>query len=308
MHACPTPWLVLAGVVLALVPARSAQASACCGSSYGLGARLASAEDGAATVMIRNSAATGSWDADAGFRRARSLRHELRMDVAGQLRLNRYFQVGATAPFVSSTRIGLKDADHGFGVGDAGVSGRLDVIPVGGERGLPGVAFTLGMTLPTGRTPQDSTSRMGADITGAGLWEVRPGVTLERSWLNGWFVVASGALALRLPGTDARGRWQQYQPRLNLTVAGGPTLRRSLALAVGVTHEREAALLIDHVPVPRGERARTSALAIAAWELSEHWTVMATSQAEVPISRLGRNEETLVSFSVGIRRVWLDYD
>lgn len=183
------------------------------------------------------------------------------------------------------------------------ISGRADVVPVGGEGMLPGVGLTLALTLPTGRGPVASRDGLGADITGQGRWELRPGVMLERTW-GGTFVTMLGAsVALRPPERDV-----ELMPRWQLTAAAGPTLGRRLAILVGATAEFESAPRIAGSAGANADRARTSLLAVCALEIDEHWSVVGSVQAEPPLARFGRNDDVTGAVMVGVRRVWLEYD
>ncbi|MEW5854042.1 MAG: hypothetical protein AB2A00_35030 [Myxococcota bacterium] len=301
------PWLV--GLVLAafLVGERPARASACCGSSYGLGSRLAPAETGTVTLLLRGAAPYASWSRTTEVKPSSVLTQELRLDVGGIIRATEHLQLGASAPLVVTRRAGPKGSSVGGGLGDATLFARYDVIPVGGQAGLPGVGLVLGATIPSGRAGRDATDVLGADATGQGLWELRPGVMLERVWLNGFFAVLGASLALRAPVTEG-GQRVVMKPRLQLVAAAGPTLARKVSLALGVIHEQEPGPEINGVVAPLSERMKTSLLAVSSVELGPHWSLIFTAQAEPPLRAFGRNEDVGFAVAAGLRHVWLEFE
>jgi hypothetical protein len=268
-----------------------------------MGNRLAPAEKASFNLGVRTVATTGSWDSNGRFRLPGAGALMLQPELSGMVRLLDVFQVGASLPLVTNVRGIPRALDTGYGLGDARVFGRYHVTLPGAVGALPGVALTLAALLPTGTGPLASRSPVAADATGQGLTELRPGFALEKTWLNGWQFNAGGSLGWRVPQKDAQGKPLEMLPRLSLYAAAGPTLANKLSILLGMSHEREAALLLDGKAVKNGERSHTYLLSVVAYEISDNWNVVGAVQGSVPVSHLGQNEETTVSATVGVRRV-----
>lgn len=302
MRAAP----VTLAIALALAPA-PARAAACCGTGYGVGQRLAVAEDAAVTLTTRLQSTLGSFDDAGRWVRdpATDADRELRADLSVIVKPMPSLQLGASAPFLSTWR---KTADldgRGAGVGDVNVFGRWDFVPVGGRGAWPGIAATLSVGLPTGRSADHAADALGADATGLGVFEVRPGIAIEKAWWRGWFVVFATSVALRTPH-DSRGGTVQLGPRWSTVLAGGPSFRSGLGVALGVQHDREAAPTTAGV---RGAgRSRTSLVLVSSYEIDLHWSIVLAAQADPPIAGLGRNEPGVVSGTLGLRFAHSIYD
>lgn len=297
----------LTALALAAAP-RVAHAGACCGTGFGLGLRLAPAEKASVLVSVRTTLFPARWNADGMPALNRSPSLENRLEVGGMVRFNSAIQLGASLPYVVTHKDLLKGASMGGGAGDARLSGRYDLVPPGGEDGLPGIAFTLGGTLPTGRSPASGEMANGADVTGQGLYELRPGLVLEKTWLNGWMVMGGASVSLVLPRKDQSGRDVWNQPRLQLFVAGGPTFFHTLSVAPGLVMERENAPLVGGVALKRAAREKTAATITVAWEMTDNWNLIGQGQAELPLPLLGRNEDVGITAVMAIRYVVVAWD
>ncbi len=302
MRAAP----VTLAIAIALTPT-SARAAACCGTGYGVGQRLAVAEDAAFTLTSRLQATRGSYDDAGRWVRdpATDMDRELRTDLSVHFKPIPALQLGASAPFVATWRRTADLEGRGAGVGDANVFGRWDFVPVGGRGDWPGVAATLSVGLPTGRSADKATDVLGADATGLGVFEVRPGFAIEKAWWRGWFAVFASSIAFRTPH-DSRGGTVQLGPRWSTVLAGGPSFRWGLGVALGVQHDREAAPTTAGV---RGVgRSRTSLVLVASYEIDLHWSIVLAAQADPPIAGLGRNEPGVLSGTLGLRFARSVYD
>lgn len=295
-------------VAAALLAAAADVAGApCCGTGYGVGQRLATAETAAVTLSFRGQSVQGSFADDGHWTRARSTDtdRELRVELAAIVKPLPSLQLGAGVPFLATSRTTVDLSGSGRGLGDVNLFGRWDFVPVGGRGSLPGLAATLSFGLPTGRAPERATDVLGADTTGLGAFEVRPGLALEKAWWQGWFVVLATSVGLRAPHEGRTGT-VQLGPRWSTVVAGGPSFRSGLGVALGLQHDREAAPTIAGV---RGVgRARTTALLVASWELDLHWSIVTVVQADVPIAGLSRNEPGALSATLGVRLARSVYD
>ncbi len=297
---------LVAALLLSAIPSRT-EAAPCCGTGFGLGGRLAVAERGAITLTERGATTVGSFDDAGRFVSSPTADHdrESRTELSVLGRVGTRVQLGATVPLVYTQRLAGGLRGGGGGVGDVAVHGRYDFVPVGGAGGWPGLAATLSVGAPTGRAAREARDPLGADATGLGAFEVRPGIALEKAWWRGFFVAFSSGLAVRTPFEGARGA-VRLGPRWSTVLAGGPSFAFGLSLAVGVQHDREVAP--NDAGVTGLARRRTSLLAIASYEFDLHWSIVAAGAVDPPLGGLGRNEPVFATATIGLRWVRSAYD
>lgn len=299
------------GVALALALGLSAtvttpaRAAACCGSGHGVGQWLGDSERAAASFAIRASDRFGSWTSDRDFVRPApgNYDRELGAEVGWMTRAGRRLQLGVTVPLLATfRRLGASESSGG-GAGDVRIAGRYEVLESGMAAWAPSVALTLGATLPTGRSASSSGDALGADVTGLGAAELRPGIGVEKSW-DGFHATVTASVGFRTPFYTASGDEVRLSPRLSLLAAAGPTWTWGLSLALGGIYEREAGARIGGRASPDATRERAALLAVLAYDINSRWTAIGAVQAELPIAGLGRNEVAAVVPSVGVRYVW----
>ncbi len=253
--------------------------------------------------MTTAQSVRGHWNGsgryvDGGDARDRELRFEARVIT----KLGRSFQIGAIVPYVVTDRRFGDRASRGSGPGDVSLLSRYDFVRVGGENGLPGIALTLGLTVPTGRSPDRARDALGTDVTGSGAWEARPGIAIEKIWWTGWYVFGGVGVGFFAPFKRDDGSTIALGPRMLAVVAGGKSFTNGLSFALGATHEQEAAPRTDGLRVG-ANRARTSALAFAGYEIDDNWQVLASLLVDV----IGREQIAATTIGFGIRRAWNVY-
>jgi hypothetical protein len=280
-----------------------ARASACCGEGHGIGQRLTSAERAAVTTVARFQGRIGAWTSDAEFAPLEGGSHdrELRLDAAWIVRVGE-FEVGAMIPLVYTWRELGDASSSGGGVGDVQGFGRYPIIPVEGRGWLPGIALTLSAIAPTGRPPSEADDTLGAEATGIGVAEVRPGITLEKTWISGWFVAVAGSVGLRT-ASYAAGARVQSAPRWQVLAAAGPSWPSGFSFALGALFEADAGTSFDGQSTD-DPRRRTAALAFAAYDIDDRWTVVGALQSDLPIDALGQRETVSTAGSLGLRFAW----
>jgi hypothetical protein len=293
----------------ALAP-RAALGSACCGTGYGIGQRLGDTEDAALSFGTRGSFRFGSWGADGSFAGppGDDFERELRAEIGWFVRVKRRAQLGLTVPFIYTFRRAGALSSSGGGVGDVTAGGRLDLVDPGAYRWFPGVVLTLAAVVPTGRGASRSTDMLAADATGLGTAEIRPGIALEKTWIEGWFATAQASVALRTPYTSPSGLTVGLAPRWQALAAAGPSWSNGFSFSLGLLYEREGAPSLGGVASEGAARERTAALAFAAYDIDERYTVFITSQIDAPIGGLGRNEGASAAAALGLRRAWGMHD
>jgi hypothetical protein len=298
--------LTAALLAIGLSAPAEARAAACCGAGHGVGPTLTDAERAAFTVGFGVSTRLGQWASQGELRplRAGDFDRELRGEIGWIVRAAGPLQLGVIAPMIYAFRRSGDTSSSGGGVGDITAFGRVDVLPSRPTEALPGLGLTLSALVPTGLPLQRSSDPLGADATGLGTAEIRPGFVIEKRWIAGFSATFLGSLGLRLAYHLEGGAAVAPAPRLSLLAAGGPFWEFGLSTSLGVLFEREAAPSIDGIAAAGAGRIRTSAFAFVAYDLTARWTAVASAQIDLPIQGFGQNEPLAVAPIVGIRRVW----
>jgi hypothetical protein len=285
----------------ALFAARTADA--CCGAGYGLGQRLSPMESGMVQLGVGMTDRPGAVDAHGRYRGLGAGHHdrELRLEAAALDRVLPSLTVGAIVPALLTDRRATRAETSGGGLGDITAIVRLEVVPFHGAGGPTGLALTFEGVAPTGRSPAESKDRLGADVTGTGSWEARPGVGVEDVSTDGTVLAAAASVGIRTAheeGTSAVAP----APRFRLVAAGGHLFEGRHSVLVGVLHEREAAPSIDGRAQPDAARARTAALLVGGFEIAAQLSLVLSASADVPLPGLFRNEPVARSFLIALRR------
>jgi hypothetical protein len=265
--------------------------------------RLAPSETSAVSFVTSAQDVRGHWNGsgryvDGGAARDREMRFELR----AMTRVMRPLSIGVVLPYVRTERAFAGSSSAGAGVGDITLLTRYDLVRVGGQNGLPGLALTFAANAPTGRSPDRARDPLGSDVTGVGTWELKPGFALEKAWWTGWYVAGGASLGFFAPYRHADGSSVNLGPRFQAFVAGGKSVPSGVGLALGATHEREGAPRADGLRVG-ASRARTSALAIVSYEFDDHWQISASMLVDL----FGREQVAGTTFGLGLRRAWNVY-
>lgn len=306
----PHSTLVAAVIAVGLAAPAEARAAACCGSGHGVGPTLTDAERAALTVGFGVASRLGQWSSRGAFSPVRGgdFDRELRGEIGWVVRAAAPLQIGVIAPMIYAFRQSGDTSSSGGGIGDVTALARIDVLAPHPTEALPRVGLTLSALVPTGLPLARSSDPLGADATGLGAAEIRPGFVLEKRWLAGFSATFLGSLGLRVPYHLESGAAVAPAPRLSLLAAGGPFWDFGLSTSIGLLFEREAAPSIDGVASPSAGRFRTAAFAFVAYDLTARWTAVASAQLDLPIRGLGQNEPLAVAPILGIRRVWGSQD
>lgn len=265
--------------------------------------RLGPSETSAASFVTSAQDVRGHYNGSGRYVGAADARdREIRFEARAIAKIGRSIQVGAIVPYVRTERRFAENAGVGSGIGDVTVLSRYDFVRVGGQNGVPGIALTFALTLPTGRSPARARDALGTDVTGTGTWEAKPGLAIEKIWWTGWFV--SGVASVGFFGTSPRpdGGSVAFGPRFLALLAGGKSFTNGFSFALGATHEQEAAPRADGLRIG-ANRARTSALAFVGMELDDHWQLLAS----VLVDFMGREQLATTTIGFGIRRAWNVY-
>lgn len=281
-------------------------ASACCGVGYGLGQRLAPMEDAALSTTIGWSGRFASWDraGKVSPMASRAREQSARLEVSGILRIARRWQFGLSTPVLRNSRTYGGLSSSATGVGDSTATGRFDLIPVAGAGRPLAFALLLAVLIPTGTAAARSRDPIGADITGLGTWEIRPGVALESISPGGWYATASLALGLRAPYPE-QSREVRLAPHFYGIGVVGRTIGQESSLSAGLLHETEGPARVDGIRVAGGGRSRTAAIAMGAAPLADMMWLTGMFSVDIPLAGAGRNEALLRSATLGLRLAFL---
>jgi hypothetical protein len=295
-------------VAASAAPSR-AWAAACCGSGHGVGPVLTDSERAAFTLGLGAAARLGQWSYRGVYRPlgGGNFDRELRSEVSWIVRVLEPLQLGVALPMSYAFKRMADTSSTGGGVGDITAFARFDLVESRPNRWFPGIALTLSALVPTGLPLARSNDPLGADATGLGTAEIRPGVAIEKRWLAGFSATVLASLGIRFGyhiESGGSGGHVSPAPRLSLLAAGGPFFPFGLSASVGILFEREAAPSIDGNAATSAARGKTAAVAFLAYDLAARWTAFASAQLDLPISGLGQNEPLAFTPILGIRRVW----
>ncbi|MBI2394879.1 MAG: hypothetical protein HYV09_35245 [Deltaproteobacteria bacterium] len=298
---------MVASSAMAVAP-NAAHASACCGGGQSVALRLGPEEVASGSLVALGQQLRGRWDKHGTFIASdpATRDRELRVEARAMGKIGRRFQFGAIVPTIFTMRRHADGASSGGGIGDVTALSRWDFVKVGGEGVLPGIAATFALGMPTGRSTDHARDPRGADVTGIGTWEVRPGIAIEKSWWTGYYVIGAMGLGFFAPFSNKFGSRTHLGPRLQAFVAAGKSFNNGLGVTLGLSHDRETG------PVVGGVRRvallmKTSAMLFVSWEINDHWQTFASFQLDLPINSLGRDQLAGTTIGLGVRRAWNVY-
>ena len=307
MTAPPQGRLVALALALvcgwALLPS-SAWAQPCCsGSGAYLPARLKIHEQALVAVQLRATDGIGSLEADGRFQSAPAGTRELVLEQAlvGALRVIERGQVSLVVPFLETSRASRGAADWGGGVGDASVSGRYDFINTAESERLPALALVAGLTVPSGRAPEQARSPLLTDATGTGAFQASVGGSIEKIFGN---LILS--LNLLVSGSSARvvgGVHEQLGPQLSALFAAGYFFHNQGAVALAVTAAQSLDATLNGERLPASGRGLTSLSLTGGIPLDPVWRIQGALSSDLPA--LGSNHTVGVGGTFTLVRSWL---
>jgi hypothetical protein len=282
--------LALAGALAALAPA-AAHAQACCvGTGLVTPARLRLFEDYGVGMQTRVRSVMGSFDTGGSYvgSRAGDDEVDLGQDLFAAARFGS-FQAALKIPFVETGRRETGVSAFGGGVGDVAANLRYDLTFAGDRPWWPGVALLAGLSVPTGRTVEDSGDPTGA--TGIGSFEGNVGVAVEQV-MRRTFVSLTGFVAQQTARTVGSVT-QSFGPRVTALVTGGYAFASELTVGGFVLGTR------------RRDQSLVTAGAAISYPVDDHWRVQGTLAGDLPFSGWGKNQLTGAGLTASIVRVWM---
>jgi hypothetical protein len=306
--------VALAIAVALTFTASRASAQACCaGSGAVTPGRLAMHEDALVGLSARAGHVFGSFDSDGHYSTPPSGASEqnFEQDAIGALRLPvvDHAQVALLVPLVENRRTASGTSELGGGLGDINVSARYDFLYAGQQQYVPGIGVLVGLTLPTGRAPDDpGTKPLATNATGVGAFQGNGGIAIEQLF-GSWLVTAYGLVAKRASRTVSG-------------VGGSPDIRTTLgtqwtalvsvaysfpndyALAASASYTGEGNAEVNGVEVG-GSSRRVPILGLSGVvPLSDHFRFQGGLSGNPPIPTLGKNQPAALTLTVTALYAW----
>jgi hypothetical protein len=290
-----------AALAVALLAAPGAAfAQACCGSTGSDDlAILSGCEQAVVAARVGWEGGFGSFDAQGRYAPYDEYAaHDVVWTLGAGTRLPvPSLQIHGSLPVRLQYRRAGGAGDTAAGLGDAAVAARWTA--------LPALDLEAGLRLPTGRAPEDATSPLAADATGAGAWAWIAAIRLKKRFVpaHGAFVDARFERAFERDVGPVR-----YAPGDALGVTAGWLYVHDLVWSGGVTAGAlwHGAASEDGRPVPDGEGHRlrlgahvTRVLAAPHWDATLNLGVdpwWRDGGANVPVAG--------PSLALTVRRTW----
>jgi hypothetical protein len=292
---------VLFAVVAMLATEGRAWAQACCVGASGLTPGwLTNHERALIGAQLRLSETWSTYPAVGNFY-SRTPERDARVETAlcATYRVLSRGQISAFMPLETIRRRSLGGTDTKTSFGDLTVVGRYDFI-LAGESWIPGIALLAGTQVPTGRSGDEGTSNLAADVNGIGTWEINGGVAVQQTF--GHLVLYGTVLAgYRLPN-EVLGERQHLGWRALYLAAAGWVFDNDVALMGTLTHSSDGDATLAGRDAPDTGFRSTQAAMLVVVPLTDHWRLRTTVFTDVP--PLGENRPALGGTSISLARTW----
>jgi hypothetical protein len=290
-----------------LLDGSSAAAQSCCaGASAITPARLELHEQFLVGVELSVSSMLGSYDASRDFRELPpgAAQWDFEQDVFASLRVLGRGQLGLLVPLLQSwRRTSTTGSELGGGVGDVNVNARYDFIYANELSYAPGVALLLGVTLPTGRAPEDAEQPLGSDVTGIGAFQFSAGLGLEHTF--GDFLVSGAGIYSKRTVREVLGIESELGAELSGLLGLAYSIREGASLALVGTYTYEGNADVDGEEVADTARERLRLAAVASLSILDEWRIQGGLFADPPADGLGRNQIASLGGSFTVIRSFL---
>lgn len=297
-------WVLVATFATLLALEERAWAQACCVGASGLTPGwLTNHERALIGAQLRLSETWDTYPAKGSFY-SRSPEHDTRIETSlfATYRFQPWlprFQVSAFMPVQTVRRRSLGGTDTRTSFGDLTVVGRYDFIRAG-ESWIPGIAVLAGTQAPTGRSSDEGTSNLAADVNGIGTWEINGGVSIEQTF--GHLVLHTTILAgYRLPNT-VLGEPQHLGWRALYLGAAGWVFDNDVALMLTLTHSSDGDATLGGIPAKDTGFRSTQAAFLVVTPLTDNLRLRTSVFTDVP--PLGVNRPALGGTSISLAKTW----
>jgi hypothetical protein len=272
-------------------------------------ARLGLHEDALVGVQLKAAEVLGTYDTAGHYLPQRSGDSELDLeqDLFAAFRVLRRGQLAALVPLVQTQRATPSESQFGGGIGDVNVSARYEFVTTGEAHYLPGIAALAGVTVPTGKAPEQATPPLAADATGIGAVQLSAALALERTF-GPWLVDATGIVAAR---TAHDGETLAPQVVLLGAVAYVFPNEVALSLSASYTFEGQASCSSPSGPcpanstaVPDSAKGATNVTLSGVWPLADTWRVHGGVYLSPPVDGLSYNQPSAAGLTFILVRSW----
>ena len=299
----------LVGLLCLVAPSRALAQACCAGGSVITPARLALHEDALVGLQAKAGEVLGTYDPQGHYisQLGGDSEVDLEEDLFGAVRVFGRGQVAVLVPLVQTRRTTPTEQQLGGGVGDFNVSARYDFLDAGESRYLPGIALLAGVTVPTGRPPEDATPPLAADATGIGAFQFNGALAFERSF-GPWLANLTGIVAAR---TAHDG--ETLAPQVTVLAAGAYVFANDSAVTLSVSYAAEGTATCSSPSgpcpansnaAPDSAKAATTITLSLVWPLGDEWRVHGGVYVTPPIDGLSYNQPSLLGVTFTLVRSW----
>lgn len=297
------PWLPLVVACIGVAGGvRPARAQSCCGGGGTLTpTRLEHHEAGLLGMRLRTTPVLADFDGSGELSVAPEGTADVESEALlfGALRLDERWQASLSAPLVVTYRAAGAVAGTGGGLGDLALALRWEPIWAAERTGLPGVAFELGATLPTGTPPEEAADPLATDATGLGTWRVDAGAVLEHVFgdRRQWLVTLRTGLRWSAPRTVS-GLERQRAIEGVASIGGALVLQNDVALALAADFTWEGRTAVGGRDVSGSSQYLATLAATVGVPFGHGWRLLGGLGATPPIDGLGRNRPLGIAASL----------
>jgi hypothetical protein len=284
----------------------TAAAQACCGATgLVIPGRLRVYEDVGVGVQVRERQSYGSFAANGDFATVSDGDLVTEQDLFAMWRALPRLQLGILVPFIETYRRVQALSEWGGFFGDVAANARFEIVRSGEYRHVPILTLLGGISLPTGRAPDQAHNLLGTDAAGSGSFEGTLGLEVEELWTH-WFVSLDAWVTKRTSRAAPGGR-QSFAPRWTGLVACGYVFTNEIATGAfaSVTREGEGG-----TPPATSSALATTRVGIATaglaalFPVTVGWRLQAAASADLPLPGWGQNQPATVGVNTSLVHVW----
>jgi hypothetical protein len=224
-------------------------------------------------------------------------------DLFGAIRFLGRGQGALLVPLVQTYRSTPTTGAHfGGGIGDVNVSARYDFLLAGESLYVPGIALLAGVTLPTGKDPDQATQPLAVDATGIGAFQFNGAIALEQAF-GPWLLNATVIVAKRTEQTA----WphEVLGTQFTFLAAGAYSFPNDMALALSVSYATEGDGTIGGADAPGSAKSVTVVTASGLWPITDNIRLLAGVYIDPPLGALGSNEPAQLGATITGIRSWM---
>lgn len=257
-------------------------------------------------ARLRGAAVTGSYDTRGAFHGNPQGSRELDFEQAlfGSVRVLRRGQAGVLVPVLESYRSSATTgSEFGGGLGDIAVSARYDLVWAGEHRVIPGSALILGLSLPSGRSPEAAEQPLGSDTTGVGAVRASVGLALEQTF--GDWLVAFTALASKRANRHVGGVTSARAIEWDLLAALGYSFSHDVGAACLLSYAFEGNASLDGREVAASSKRLLEISFAATAPLGQVFRAQGALFFTPPFDGVGQNRLAEAGLSLSLIRSFL---